>query len=179
MLQADEVGLEGLALEENNILLRYRAADREDIIRKLGALLYEHGYVRDTFVQAVLDREKVFPTGLQARVAGFAIPHTDTGHVIKPALAIATLAEPVEFQAMGTEADTISVEIVMMLAVNNPKAVVTVLRSVVSLVENDQALRGILQASQPGEVKRIIEAHIQQMAEKYAAQSGNQAQLSH
>ncbi len=171
MPEEQELKLDSLAIDKENILVQVQAASREEIIRRLGALLLEHGYVRDSYTQAVLDREQIFPTGLQTPILGFAIPHTDTDHVTRPAIAIATLASPVTFQAMGEPETEIPVTVVMMLAVSDPKAVVVVLRRVISILEDEQALRGLIAAATPQEVRDIVQEHIQRMAEEIPADS--------
>ncbi len=177
MSQMDDEGLEGLSLREANILVQAKAGSREDIIRQLGSLLFEHGLVKDTFVQAVLDREKVYPTGLQTSILGFAIPHTDTEHVNSPALAIATLSQPVVFQAMGDPDTSVSVRVVMMLAISDPKAVVHVLRKVISILEDREALTGLLGASSQERVRQIVQAHIEKMSSENPKESS--AEISH
>ncbi len=164
MSPMDDQTLEGLVLRDENILVQAKADSCEEIIRQLGSLLFEHGLVKDTFVQAVLDREQVFPTGLQTGILGMAIPHTDTEHVNSPALAIATLSQPVVFQAMGDPDTRVSVLVVMMLAISDPKAVVHVLRKIISILEDNEALTGLLGASSREEIRRIVHTHIQKMA---------------
>jgi len=177
MPQSDNEGLEGLALRDENILVQAKFDSREEIIRQLGSLLFEHGLVKDTFVQAVLDREKAFPTGLQTNILGFAIPHTDTEHVNSPALAIATLSQPVVFQAMGAPETSVSVRVVMMLAISDPKAVVHVLRKVISILEDSEALTGLLGASSREEIRKIVYTHIQKMPDEISRESSTE--ISH
>ena len=169
--------LEGLALREENILVQAGADSRAEIIAQLGALLFEHGLVKETFIQAVLDREKVYPTGLQTSILGFAIPHTDTEHVLRPALAIATLREPVVFQAMGDPETSIPVRVVMMLAIRDPKAVVHVLRKVISILEDGEALTGLLGARSRGEIRQIVQTHIQKMTDEVGQEASTE--ISH
>jgi PTS system galactitol-specific IIA component len=154
------------AVDESLILVKDDSQTREEIIRKLGNLLFQNGFVKDSYTQAVLDREITFPTGLQARVAGVAVPHTDTEHVIKPAIAIATLEKPVTFQMMGTPDKEVNVEIVIMLAVHDAKLVIPVLRKVIFVLENDEALRHMQQASTKTEIKDAMLKHIQDMNKK-------------
>ncbi len=163
MDQLEQVSPSNLDISENNILVGVDAGSREEVIRQLGALLETNGYVKDTFTQAVLDREVVFPTGLQTSVMGFAIPHTDTEHVNRSAVAIATLNHPVVFQAMGSPDEVVSVDVVMMLAISDPKMVVHVLRKVISILEDEQALQAFEKVSSKQEVRAIVEAHIQKM----------------
>lgn len=151
-------------IDESLILVKENVQTREAIIRKLGNLLFEHGFVKDSYTQAVVDREKVFPTGLPARKAGVAIPHTDTIHVIKPAIAIATLANPIPFSMMGSPDTEIQVEIVIMLAVHDAKLVIPTLRKIIFILENDEALVTLKSADSKGVIKDTMVDHIKSLA---------------
>ena len=151
-------------IDESLILIKESAQTREAIIRKLGNLLFKQGFVKDTYTQAVIDREKVFPTGLPARKAGVAIPHTDTEHVIKPAIAIATLENPVSFNMMGSPDNEIQVEIVIMLAVHDAKLVVPTLRKIIFILENDEALLAIKNADSKTTIKDTMINHIESLS---------------
>jgi PTS system galactitol-specific IIA component len=155
-----------LAIDEKIILVEEPVKDKEEIIRKLGGLLESNGFVKESYTQAVYDRELVYPTGLKARVTGVAVPHTDTTHVIKPAVAIATLKAPVIFNGMGAPETEVSVDIVLMLAINDPKQVVNVLRKVIFVIEDDEALKKLQSAKTKTEVKNIMQAHIQALTKK-------------
>jgi PTS system galactitol-specific IIA component len=104
----------------------------------------------------VLDRELSYPTGLQARVTGVAVPHTDTTHVLLPAVAVATLKQPIIFNGMGAPDTKIDVYIVIMLAVHDPKEVITVLRKIIGIVQNDDAINKMLAAKKTFEIKEIL-----------------------
>lgn len=166
MSNSEESTLANFTIDEKLILVKENAASPEEIIRKLGGLLFENGFVKDTYTQAVLDREVVYPTGLQARMAGVAIPHTDTDHVLKPAIAIATLAEPVTFQMMATPDEKVQVEIVIMLAVHDAKLVIPVLRKVIFILENDEALVAMKNAETKTDIKMAMLKHIESMNKK-------------
>lgn len=171
MADSGSKSVENLTIHEDNIVVNMEAGDRVEVIRRLGGLLFQHGYVKETYVQAVLDREVVFPTGLQTHLLGMAIPHTDTEHVIKPALAIATLTNPVIFQAMGSPETEIPVTIVMMLAISDPKAVIPVLRSVLFILEKSEALKALTQATSELEIKEVMQEHIQSMASMLSSET--------
>lgn len=171
MADSGSKSVENLTIHEDNIVVNMEAGDRVEVIRRLGGLLFQHGYVKETYVQAVLDREVVFPTGLQTNLLGMAIPHTDTEHVIKPALAIATLANPVIFQAMGSPETEIPVTIVMMLAISDPKAVIPVLRSVLFILEKNETLEALTQATNVLEIKEVMQDHIQSMSSMLSSET--------
>jgi PTS system galactitol-specific IIA component len=154
------------AIDEKMILVKESIKTREEIIRKLGGLLFENGYVKDTYTQAVLNREITYPTGLPARVAGVAVPHTDTEHVIKPAIAIATLASPTTFYMMGSPDVEVKVEIIIMLAIHDAKLVIPVLRKIIFILEDDAALTKIKEAKTKSEIKQAMLDHIKSLSEK-------------
>ena len=87
-------------LNENLIVPDLEAKSSDEVFEKLGGLFIAEGYCRDTYVDALKDREKDFPTGVNMGSIGIAIPHTDKQHVIKGGVAIGVLKEPVHFFQM-------------------------------------------------------------------------------
>ncbi|MDY6868057.1 MAG: PTS sugar transporter subunit IIA [Chloroflexota bacterium] len=158
--------LEGLVVTEENIIIGMTGNSYQDVIRTLAEKLHDGGFVKDSYVQAVLDREEVFPTGLQVEEAGVAIPHSDAEHVITSTLGIATLKQPVEFRAMAEPDKIIPVSLVMMLAVAEPKKVVLVLRKVINILKNGAAIKALNVAKTALDAKRILLDHIRSETEK-------------
>ena len=89
----------------------------EDVMAQIGGALTREGYTKESYVEALIEREKEFPTGLDVDGYGVAIPHTPVEHVNKTAIAFAVLENPVEFTAMGTDDEFVQVKLVMMLAI--------------------------------------------------------------
>lgn len=85
------------------VLVNVEETDKVSILKKMADKLEKGGYVKKSFVTGILEREKIFPTGLQAKGFGVAIPHTDAEHVNSPMIAIATLKNPVKFNIMGVK----------------------------------------------------------------------------
>ena len=90
-------------LDEELVILDADVKTAEDCIRLGGTIFYEKGYVKDGYTQAVIDREKVYPTGLPGKGVAIAIPHTNNTYVNKPAVGVIVPREPVRFCAMGTK----------------------------------------------------------------------------
>ncbi len=59
-------------LKKNNILLNCKAKPKEEVIREVGRLLYESGYVEESYIDGMLQREVTFSTFIGN---GIAIPH--------------------------------------------------------------------------------------------------------
>ncbi len=146
-----------LYIKKNLILIKDKAKSNEEIIKKLGSLLYNQGFVKDTYIDAVLEREKVFPTGIETKVTGIAIPHTDSIHVSRSAIAIATLHTPITFEAMGYPGKVVdNVEIVMLLALKDPKKVMDVIRLIMGIFTSESTLNSLLHASNTEQLEQIL-----------------------
>jgi PTS system galactitol-specific IIA component len=127
------------------VLLNCNYTQAEEVITAIGMRLFEEGYVRDTFIQAAIDREKQLPTGLPlAGDINAAIPHTEIEHVIKPALGMAILKTPVVFQNMVSPEETVPVRLVFLLALEKPKAQIEMLQEVASVLQNSVLVEELL-----------------------------------
>jgi PTS system galactitol-specific IIA component len=150
---------EKFSLTEDLILVGEKATSKEEVLNKLAGLLGKCGYVKESFLQALLDREEAYPTGLQTSVTGLAIPHTDTGHVIKPALAIATLDGPVLFRAMDNPQKEIPVELIIVMAIKEPAMQLEALQKIMQILQDENILIKIRQARQAKEILILMHQH--------------------
>jgi PTS system galactitol-specific IIA component len=150
---------------ENLVVPNLVATSDSQAITVLGGLLQERGYVRDTFVDAVLDREKTFATGLPTPEIQVAIPHADPEHVIRQAIAIGVLAEPVAFGEMGDPESTVDVRIVCMLAVSQSEVLVSLLRNLVGMLQDPELLRRIVGLKEAGEIAQTFNQHLASLEE--------------
>jgi len=135
------------------VMLRVEASSAEEVIRQLAARLQEGGFVRPSFAEAVLERERTNPTGLP--LAGdlhVAIPHADVEHVIAPALAIATLKRPVAFRNMVNPEEVVPVSVVIVMALDEPHGQVEMLRRLAELFQDPDRVRQVYEAASPEEV---------------------------
>lgn len=155
-----------IILSPDLVLVNQEAKSSTEIIKKLGSLLFSSGYVKDSYIQAVIDREKVFPTGLQTVKCGFAIPHTDSIHVNQTAVGVATLKSPVIFKAMDNPENPIEARIIMMLAVSDPNKVVETLTTIISILENQAKIDKILKAESKEEIYEAVREHMKEIAAK-------------
>lgn len=69
-------------LKKENIIQNCTPANKEDVIRQMGELLYNSGYIEKEYIQGMLEKEHVFNTNIGNEVA---IPHgiEDTRKYIK------------------------------------------------------------------------------------------------
>ncbi|WP_110953564.1 PTS sugar transporter subunit IIA [Anaerosinus massiliensis] len=126
------------------IFINFTANDDMEVIRKMAENLNAKGVVKDSFVPAILERERNFCTGLQFDEAGIAIPHTDTQHVNIPAISIAVLNNPIIFQGMGMPGTKVNVEIVFMLAIKEAHSHMEFLQTLMTEFQREGVLRNLI-----------------------------------
>jgi len=80
---------------ERLILFDVGLSTKEAVIRALVDVLFENGVLssKEAFLQAVMEREAISPTGLEK---GLAIPHGKSKAVNRAAFAIARLSSPIK-----------------------------------------------------------------------------------
>ncbi len=145
-------------LDPDAMLLHYTAQDAEDVVRRLSQMLFEKGYVRSSFADAALRREAELPTGLVLGGAvNAAIPHTDVEHVIRPAVALATLTKPVIFRHMIDPTEEVPVQIVFLLALEQPKSQVAMLQEVAGVLQNAAIIERIMEAETSEEIFALFD----------------------
>ena len=135
-------------LQPSCVLLNQSYKTSEEVIRAIGTELFNAGFVKDSFTQAAIDREKKLPTGLPlAGGINAAIPHTEIEHVLKPALGLVTLKEEVNFQNMVSPQETVPVKMVFILALEQPKAQIEMLQEIAAVLQNPGLVKDLLDAS--------------------------------
>ena len=100
----------GLYTNPTMILTGVQAEDAESVIRLLCDKAMDNGCIEPVFVQAILEREKEYPTGLPTMVP-LAIPHIHDG-CLRSFFSMAVLDEPVSFRCMGDPDEVIETRLV-------------------------------------------------------------------
>jgi PTS system galactitol-specific IIA component len=166
-LPMEQVVESKLKIGVNLVHVFHERVTREHAIRMLATALYDGGYVKESYIAAVLEREKEYPTGLPTTPIGVAIPHTDSEHVYGSALAVGILSEAIAFQEMGSVDSEVSVHIISMMAIADPKSVMPVLRTLALAYQDpgfltllkrsgsEQAVLDLLSARIPDVIERI------------------------
>lgn len=153
-------------LDQNLVMINLEVETQQEALEKLAGRLYETGYVKDTYAQAILEREKVFPTGLPTEGYGVAIPHTDVEHVNKPAVALGILQKPVKFNLMGdlNPDSQVDVQVMFMLAIKEPHMQLELLQDIMEMIQDQELLKKMVEAES---VQDLI-----QTTEEYAKTKG-------
>jgi PTS system galactitol-specific IIA component len=135
-----------MILTKDLIQLGLDVQDRQGALTVLTEKLRARGLIREGFLDSLLAREAAYPTGLRTAIPT-ALYHTDAQFVVQSALAVGVLRHPVAFREMGTPEDEVMVEIVFLLAIDDPEMQVATLQRLVLLMKDRAALETIRDAS--------------------------------
>ncbi len=134
-------------------------SDKTEVLEFLANKLYEEKFVKKGYKEAILKRESEYPTALPAEIK-IAIPHCDHTLVNVPAIAMGILNNKVDFQAMDDPEMKLGVQIVIMLALNEPHGHIEMLQKIISLIQNADDLRKILECKSNEEVLKIVNDYL-------------------
>lgn len=119
-------------------------SSKEEALTYLSDKLIEKGIVKESYKEAILNREKVFPTGLQFEKYGIAIPHTDVEYVNKEQIAVMTLQNPVSFYQMGTNDVEVPVKVIFMLALKEAHSQLTILQQLIEILQDKEIMERLM-----------------------------------
>jgi PTS system galactitol-specific IIA component len=143
-------------LKEDCIIENLEAKTKEEVLTAMSRILFSKGYVKDSFQGAILERERLYPSGLPMEGHKIAIPHTDAEHVNNSVILFARLAQPVEFSSMGDPDEKLQVQLVSMFALKEKKKIGFLLDVLISAYSDNAVLDAILQAPSTGDIYRIL-----------------------
>ncbi len=155
-----------LFFDESVILLDMEGDTAEKVLRMMAANLVEKSLVKESFVPAILKREREFATGLPTNSVPVAIPHTDVEHVKQKSISVAVLKNPVDFVVMGEESQTTAVRLVFMLAMDEVHSQLTLLQKLMQIFQEEETLKKIVETKNKTLIKNLLEEKLDLVAFK-------------
>lgn len=132
------------------------ALDTYSVEEELAGALCAGGWVKETYANALHEREEAFPTALDARGINVAIPHCETEHVNQGAVAVGVLKHPVSWRRMDDSSQTCDVSLVVMLALVEAHAHLEMLQKVIAIVQDQEFVGTVIAQDEPQEVYRLL-----------------------
>ena len=136
-----------------------------DALDQVAHKLFDLGYVKESYIEAVKEREKVFATGLPVEDFAVAVPHTDVEHVNKQSICVATLKKPVTFEVMAGAGEKCEVSILFMLALKEPHQQLAMLQTVISLIQQEDKLKSIYESKDKELIMKIVQDELAKQVE--------------
>ena len=111
---------------EEDLVFCLHAYNQEDLYNQVADLLEERHIVTFSYKNALIERERAFPTGLDMNFLGkdlpnVAIPHTDIVHNLAEKVVVVRLDQPVTFHNMIVPSNEVQVSLLFFI-INNSNA---------------------------------------------------------
>ena len=111
---------------EKDLVFCLHADNQEDLFNQVANLLEERHIVTFSYKNALIERERAFPTGLDMNFLGkdlpnVAIPHTDIVHNLAEKVVVVRLDQPVTFHNMIVPSNEVQVSLLFSI-INNSNA---------------------------------------------------------
>lgn len=145
-----------LLLNEELVFRNVQADTDKDVLTFLAKQLYDKGYVKEDYIEAIQAREAEYPTGLPSTLPRVAIPHANYELVKKTTLAIATLAKPVDFHNMEDTKAVLPIQIVIMMVIGEPHGQVEMLQKIVGIIQTESLRQEMIQATSDTQLLALL-----------------------
>ncbi|MBP2100567.1 PTS sugar transporter subunit IIA [Enterococcus rivorum] len=147
---------QGSLVEENCIFLEAEVETFEEVIQLIGEQFIKNGIAKATYTEAVIQREKIYPTGLPGNGYNIAIPHTDSEHILRPSVGVIVTKKPIEVSMMGSPELKLDCQLFFPLAMEHPKKQLALLRQLMGFFQAKENLTNIYQAKSKAEVLDVV-----------------------
>ncbi len=146
-------------LDKELIFKNLAAENSKDAIEIMASELYKKGLVKKEYIDEILAREEIYPTGLYTGEINVAIPHCDYQFVNKKSIAVGILEKPIKFKKMDEPSEDVDISIIIMLAIDEPDNHISYLTKVFGLVQNQELLNR-LYSSNDEEILKILNENL-------------------
>ena len=140
-------------LNEALIVLDADVETAEDCIRLAGEMFEKNGYA-----DAVVEREKEYPTGLPGKGINIAIPHTNNKLVNEPAVGVIIPKKAVTFSMMGMKENKLECEVILPLVVKDSHQQIGMLKKMMSIIQNGELLKRLRDSKDKTEILSLLSA---------------------
>ena len=137
------------------------ADNQEQLFDQVATLLEEKKVVTDTYRSALIEREKMFPTGLDMEFLGkdlpnVAIPHTDTIHNLTENVVVVRLAKPVTFHNMIAPDKEVEVSLLFFIINNSSSSQTNILAQLMDFFTGNGHLEALSKITEPDALFQYI-----------------------
>ena len=118
----------------------------QEVLKHCVAKLEAEGFVKETYLEAILKREEEYPTGIESST-NFALCHTDTEHVLEDCLYVVNLNDAVSFNNMAEPSQELMVKLVFILVFKSPESHLKALQSLVAFMLEEADVNTLMESN--------------------------------
>jgi len=141
-------------IKQELVIAKINFENSTELFSFAASLLQQKGIVKPGFLEALIQRENLYPTGLVINGTGIALPHTDRELVVQKALAVAICPQPVIFKKMDDPGQDILVKIVFFPLASFGQA--KFLASLLNKIRNSDILNKLCNAKDKKEIWQLL-----------------------
>ncbi|WP_315073157.1 PTS sugar transporter subunit IIA [uncultured Clostridium sp.] len=143
-------------INKNLIKVNLPCKDRNELFQMMHDEVFKYGYVESTYLDGLISRENVFPTGIKLTNYNVAIPHTDAIHVKEEFIAIAVPKSPIKFKLMEDETQEEEISLIFMLGLNKPHDQLEVLKELMEVIQQEDLVKQIIEAKDQDQIENLL-----------------------
>ncbi|MBW5037200.1 PTS sugar transporter subunit IIA, partial [Streptococcus pneumoniae] len=146
---------------DKNLVFCLEADNQEQLFDQVASLLEEREIVTPTYREALITREKSFPTGLDMEFLGkdlpnVAIPHTDIVHNLAEKVVVVRLEKPVTFHNMIAPGKEVEVSLLFFIINNSSSSQTNILAQLMDFFTGNGHLEDLSKISEPEKLYAYI-----------------------
>jgi PTS system galactitol-specific IIA component len=143
-------------IDERLIKINLPCKDRNELFQMMHDEAFKYGYVESSFLEGLMSRESIFPTGIKLNNYHVAIPHTDAIHVKEEFIAVIVPETPIKFKLMEDEKQEEKVSLIFMLGLNKPHSQLEILKELMGLIQREDLVKQIIESKEQKQITDII-----------------------
>ena len=146
---------------DKDLVFCLEADNQEELFDKVATLLEEREIVAPTYREALITREKSFPTGLDMEFLGkdlpnVAIPHTDTIHNLAEKVVVVRIEKPVTFHNMIAPDKEVPVSLLFFIINNSSSSQTNILAQLMDFFTGNGHLADLAKITEPEAIYAYI-----------------------
>lgn len=130
--------------------------EQREYFQKIYQKLKQLNYIEGDYLNAIIEREKEYPTGLQTPFFNVAIPHTEPQFIKKPFIYMIKLKTPIAFGQMGTTDTLIDVDCTFVLGMEKGADQLVILQNLMDMFSNEEVMNNIRMANEEQGFYQIV-----------------------
>lgn len=130
--------------------------DKYECFEYASNFLFENGFVKQSFLNALIEREEIFPTGLKTNTISVAIPHTDPKHILKPFIAVIKPNDPIIFREMGLDNEVVEAQMIFILGIKKSTKQVLLLQKLMDLFQDQPFMIKLMESKNKEEIYNLL-----------------------
>jgi galactitol PTS system EIIA component len=138
------------------VFLNKEYKDYEDLLFHITETLVSKNYAEKEFKEALIIREKEFPTGLQLDGYAVAIPHGGSQYVKQDFISVVTLRNPIFMNRMDDPEESLAIDILFILGFSGSETHLEGLKELMGVIQNPKVIEELKKGTSILSISEII-----------------------